>query len=275
MTEYIHRVTEAENEKIAQFLRIMAIGTVLFGVAIVVLFVTAESWLKLFSPESERRFIEPYIELSQDTLLVQGDPELQTYVEALTKEIVSQLDDAPPITVQVIEGDTINAFATLGGYVFVFEGLIDAVENENALAMVLGHEIAHVYNRDPLLSLGRGLLIQLAISSVSGNGIDPDSINSGSDILLNTYSRDQELDADALALNLLHEKYGHAGGANHLFHIIDDGSDEVLEFLSTHPDTSARIEKIDETIRANNWEVGEAFPYPDTVRSALGLEAHN
>ena len=272
MEEYVHEVSAEESAHIARFLRLMAIGMVLFVLAIVVLFITADRWLKLISPESERRFVDPYIEWAQGSLLIQADPELQAYVEALTADIASQLDDDQPITVQVIEGDTINAFATLGGYIFVFEGLIEAVDNENTLAMVLGHEIAHIHHRDPLLSVGRGLLIQLAISSISGSGVDPDSINSGSDILLNTYSRDQELDADALALNLLHERYGHAGGAAHLFRIIDDGSVESLEFLSTHPDTSARIEKINAAIEVSNWEVGEVLPYPDTIRKVLGSE---
>ncbi len=269
MSDYVHQISEEESARIARFLRMLAIGIVLFVALIIVLFVTANSWLKLISPESERRFIEPYIEWSRGTLLVQGDPELQDYVESLTADLYAQVNGEQPIRVEVIEGRMVNAFATLGGYVFVFEGLIEAVENENALAMVLSHEIAHVHHRDPLLSTGRAMLIQLAISTLSGSSIDPDSVDASSDVLLNQYSREQELAADEFALRLVQQKYGHVGGATRLFEIIDDESIETVEFLSTHPDTDARIDQIEALTAANDWDTGEPVPYPDAVRAAL------
>ena len=269
MTEYVHKISAEETRKIARFLKLLAIGMVLFVLVIVLLFVTADRWLMLISPESERRFIEPYIEWSRDSLLIQADEDVQIYVESLATELYSQLDNDQPIRVQVIEGDTLNAFATLGGYIFVFEGLVEALGNENALAMVLGHEIAHVHHRDPLLSTGRGILVQLAISSLTGGDVDPNNLDAGSDILLNRYSREQELAADALALSLLQERYGHVGGARQLFRIIDDESIDSLEFLSTHPDTDSRIEAIDSVSDANDWTSADPLPYPDSVREAL------
>ena len=269
VTEYVHQISEEETERIRRFLRGLAVGVVVFVLLIIGLFITADSWLKLISPESERRFIEPYIEWSRDKLLIQADAELQDYVESLTREMYTLVDDDQEIRVQVIKGDTINAFATLGGYIFVFEGLIDAVDNENALAMVLAHEIAHVHHRDPLLSTGRAILIQLAISTLSGSGIDPNSVDTSSDVLLNTYSRDQELAADELALTLLQQKYGHVGGATTLFELIDDYSPESIEFLSTHPDTGARIDQIKAIADDEGWSTDLPVAYPDAVRSAL------
>ena len=269
MSEYVHEISDEESAKIERFLRLLAIGTGLFILLIVGLFLTADSWLKLISPESERRFIEPYIEWSRGTLLIEADTELQDYVESLTNELFSLVDDDQEIRVEVIRGDTLNAFATLGGYIFVFEGLVDAVDNENALAMVLAHEIAHVHHRDPLLSTGRAMLIQLAISTLSGSGIDPNSVDSSSDLLLNQYSREQELLADEFALTLLQRKYGHVGGATTLFELIDDDLPESIEFLSTHPDTRARIEQIEALTQENDWNTDDLKPYPAPVRSAL------
>ncbi|MDJ0709591.1 MAG: M48 family metallopeptidase [Woeseiaceae bacterium] len=269
MSEYVHKISEEETERIRRFLHGLAVGVVVFVLLVVALFVTADSWLKLISPESERRFIEPYIEWSRGKLLVQADDELQDYVASLTNEIYSLLGDEQELRVQVIEGDTLNAFATLGGYIFVFEGLIDAVDNENALAMMLAHEIAHVHHRDPLLSTGRAMLIQLAISTLSGSSIDPNSVDSSSDVLLNQYSRDQELMADELALTLLQRRYGHVGGATTLFELIEDDSPESIEFLSTHPDTGARIDKIETLTTEKGWDTDSPTPYPDAVRAAL------
>lgn len=275
MTGYVHKVDDSESAKIAQFLRWLAIGIVLFVVLIIVLFVTADRWLRLISVESERRFIEPYLSLLTDSELIDGDPALQTYVSELAGDlhalISEERDEAFELRVFVIEGDTVNAFATLGGYIFIFDGLIDAVETENSLAMVLGHEIAHVHHRDPLLGTGRGILIQLAISTLSGNGIDPNAVNMSSDVILNSYSREQELAADELALRLVQQRYGHIGGATRLFDIIgDDVEDsEFAEFLSTHPDTSARIDAIEALAKGNGWAAGDPDPYPEAVQSVL------
>jgi len=55
--------------------------------------------------------------------------------------------------------------------------------------VVLAHEIAHAKNRDPLLGAGRDILLQLLMSSLSGGGIDPSTVDAGSNLMLNTYSR--------------------------------------------------------------------------------------
>jgi len=272
MTEYVHTVGADEQAKIARFLRWFAIGSLLFIAAIVALFVTADSWLRLISIESERRFIEPYIDLVESDV-IEGDPVLQDYVRDLARSMDAQLDSDRELELRVfvVEGDMINAFATLGGYIFVFDSLIEAVEDENSLAMVLGHEIAHVHHRDPLLGTGRAMLIQLALSTFSGNGLDPNTVNVGSDVILNQYSREQELAADELALQLVQDRYEHVGGATRLFEIIKSDVDDVqfAEFLSTHPDTNARIKRIEALTAEQGWPIGEPRPYPDAVLEAL------
>ena len=275
MSEYVHTVGSDEQARIGRFLRGFAIGVVLFVVLMITLFITADRWLKLISIESERRFIEPYMDLLVETEWIDSDPALQAYVDEITQQINATLDndwdDDFELRVYVIESDLINAFATLGGYIFVFDGLVDAVDDENSLAMVLGHEVAHVHHRDPLLGTGRGMRIQLAISALSGNGIDPSAANISSEVILMSYSREQELAADELALRLLYERYGHVGGATTLFEIIDDDveSYELEELLSTHPDTDARIERMEELTTEYGWARREPVPYPDAVRSAL------
>ena len=58
MSEYVHQISDEETVRIERFLRMLAIGTGLFVLLIIALFVTADSWLKLISPESEQRFID-------------------------------------------------------------------------------------------------------------------------------------------------------------------------------------------------------------------------
>ncbi|RZV38080.1 MAG: hypothetical protein EX272_03740 [Chromatiales bacterium] len=273
MADYVHTVDADEQAKIASFLRWFAIGSALFIAAIIALFVTADRWLRLISIESERRFIEPYINLLVESDIVESDPVLQAYVGDLARDLHAQLGDDRELDLRVfvVEGDMVNAFATLGGYIFVFDSLIEAVEDENSLAMVLGHEIAHVHHRDPLLGTGRAMLIQLALSTFSGNGLDPNTVNVGSDVILNQYSREQELAADELALQLVQDRYEHVGGATRLFEIIGNDLEDVqfAEFLSTHPATDARIERIEALTAEHGWPIGELTPYPDAVLEAL------
>ena len=101
--------------------------------------------------------------------------------------------------------------------------------------------------------------------------MDPSSIHVGSEVILNAYSRDQELAADELALSLVHERYGHVGGAKRLFDLIDDETEdfEFAEFLSTHPDPGARIDQIDALSEQYGWAARDTLPYPDAVQTVL------
>lgn len=273
MTSYVHKVSEREEEKIRRFLITLAVGTVFFVVIIIVAILTADRWLTLISHESERRFIEPYIEWTDENLLSTTDPVLQEYIESLTAEIASEfnLDDSLRLKVRVIKGGPINAFAMLGGNLFVFENLIAALDDENSLAMILAHEIAHAHNRDPLLGAGRGILLQLIISTVSGGGIDPNTINLGSDLMLNTYSRAQESEADRLALSALYQRYQHVGGATGLFQLLATNNDTInnVEMLSTHPNVEQRILDIEAMARNNEWRSGATRPFPPEVAAIL------
>ena len=148
--------------------------------------------------------------------------------------------------IRVVEGSTVNAFATLGGRIFVFEGLLRELDSENSLAMVLGHEVAHLVNRDPLLGTGRGILVAIAVSYVAGTSVDLSFVDFEL-IALNMYSREQERAADLVAAQALYRNYGHIGGATRLFSILEatDSGPGTLEVLSTHPDSNRRIQAIE------------------------------
>ncbi|KPK67080.1 MAG: hypothetical protein AMJ84_13975 [Acidithiobacillales bacterium SM23_46] len=91
---------------------------------------------------------------------------LQQLVDHLA--IAQELPADMRLTVHYVDKDTINAFATVGGHIVVFRGLLEKMPNENALAMVLAHEIAHVKHRHPIQVLGRGVVVGLALSIVTG-----------------------------------------------------------------------------------------------------------
>lgn len=270
----MHTIDDAEAAKIQRFLYLIAGGTIGFVVLTLVAVATADKWLMLISAESERRFIEPYLEMADGTLLEPSQAELQQLVDTLAEPLVKQMDLPADleITIRVIRSDEVNAFTTLGGYIFVTDGLIRALDNNNSLAMVLGHEIAHAKQRDPLLGAGRGMLLGVMLTALSGSGGNPAAIGDlGSELALNVYSRDQERLADRLALAALQGVYGHVGGATQLFQKVSDadGDHEVMELLSTHPHMQERIADLEQLAQQNGWTEGAVQPYADAVVERL------
>lgn len=200
-----------------------------------------------------------------------SSPQMETYLNELAAKlaVAQQLPDGMAITVHYVDNEMVNAFATLGGNVIMFRGLLEKLPNENALSMVLAHEIAHIQHRDPIRSLGRGAVIGLALSMVSvtlGNAVT-DQVLSGSGMLtVLKYTRDQESAADETALAALRAHYGHVDGAPDLFEIFKKSEAGSLqpEFFRSHPLTQKRIERIREVAatlpRAKNSELKKLPP---------------
>jgi Zn-dependent protease with chaperone function len=176
---------------------------------------------------------------------------MQSYLDSLAQRIVAaqNLPSDISVTVHYLDDDTVNAFATLGGHVFMFRGLLEKLPNENAVAMVLAHEIAHIKHRHPIRSMGRGITIGLALSMVSGSlgdAIVERIVGNTGMLTALTFSRDQERESDETALHTLMALYGNVAGADQLFEALQDtqGLPEMLEFFSTHPLSKNRINRI-------------------------------
>lgn len=272
---YVHSVDEAESARIARFVRGAAVATIAVALLVVAAVITAPEWLPgLVSHDSERRFIAPYLSFADAPASGSGEREIERYVETLGASVAARMNlpEQLTLTIRFVRLDDVNAFATLGGYVFITEGLVRAVDNENALAMVLGHEIAHVKNRDPLLSAGRGLMLGLALGAFSGHSGSTFGLGDlGSEIALNAYGRDQESAADRLALEALQRLYGHVGGATALFEIIGESEQPASQvmLLSTHPDAGARVSELNAMAAARGWERGPVTPYPAAIQERL------
>jgi beta-barrel assembly-enhancing protease len=63
-------------------------------------------------------------------------------------------------TFQVVEDDAVNAFATMGGFVYINTGLLKIADNEAQLAGVMGHEIGHIAGRHGLQHMKQAALAQ-------------------------------------------------------------------------------------------------------------------
>jgi len=142
---------------------------------------------------------------------------------------------------RIIKDDsTLNAFATPGGYIYVFTGLIHYLDSEDQLAGVIGHEIAHADRRHSTDQLSK----QYAITTVGSTllGDENTLANIASSLLTLSFSRTAESEADEFSVRYLcPTAYNAAGGAGFFEKIEASGGATVPEFLSTHPDPSNRI----------------------------------
>ncbi|MFT7131080.1 MAG: Zn-dependent protease with chaperone function [Gammaproteobacteria bacterium] len=172
-------------------------------------------------------------------------------IEQLGAKLVSQLESPADITFQIhlFDEKAPNAFATLGGHIFVTTGLLRQVTSENALSMVLAHEIAHVKYRHPIQALSRGALFQLLIALVAGNqgaGAVQAVLGQTGLLTLLNFNREMERDSDAEAMLIIEKTYGHLRGADEFFRKMADQTQvsEWMEVVSTHPDIETRIKRL-------------------------------
>jgi len=146
--------------------------------------------------------------------------------------------------------------------------------SENALAMVISHEIAHVKLRHPISTFGRGLAIGIVVAMVSaGSGSDIVGRALGNAGLLAalTFSRSQESAADADALRTLARMYGHVAGADEVFKLLQEestrGIGSLPAILRSHPLDQDRIDAIARIAAANGWPMqGPTQPLPEEIR---------
>jgi len=75
------------------------------------------------------------------------DPVINEYVNRVAQNVARNSDLKIPLTVKVIDDPSLNAFALPGGFLYVNTGLIMAADEEDQVAGVIGHEIAHVAAR--------------------------------------------------------------------------------------------------------------------------------
>jgi Zn-dependent protease with chaperone function len=152
------------------------------------------------------------------------------------------------------ETDVPNAFATLGGHIIVTRGLYTRMPSENALAMVVAHEIAHVRERDPISAVGGSATLVLALVLLGGD-VDRLVPHLAQAVQLG-YSRRAERRADERALLAVMKRYGHAGGTAAVFEALEryavPARDATPTLLSTHPADEDRIARL--RAAAREWD---------------------
>ena len=134
----------------------------------------------------------------QGVRVLNPDLPVSRYVNEIGQRLAASSDrNNIPYTFQVVADNSINAFATSGGFVYINTGVVRAAENESELAGVLAHEIGHIVGRH---SVNRMREITLANGIVGALGVSQDDlVNIGVQLaLFLPNSRSAEYEADEL-----------------------------------------------------------------------------
>ena len=189
------------------------------------------------------------------------DPYIVDYVNSVGRKILDNLPPQPfAYRFYVIDSDVYNAFATPAGHIFIYRGLIEAMDSEDELAGILGHEIGHVQCRHISDKIERSSKLNVAALAglaagiflgVGGAGEAAQAVTVGSMAAAQTmalaYSREDEIQADKVGLENI-SRAGYDGTA--LMTTLDKirakrWFDNIPTYLTTHPAAEDRIAYID------------------------------
>jgi predicted Zn-dependent protease len=156
--------------------------------------------------------------------------------------------------VRIIKDDnTLNAFCTPGGYIYVYTGLIKYLDKADHLAGVMGHEMAHADHRHSTDAMTRDYGVQTLLDVVLGKSSQSTIVQMAKNMAGLKYSRTNESEADASSVNYLAGTgYACNGAAGFFEKLIADGNNpQVPEFLSTHPNPDNRVAAINTKATSN------------------------
>lgn len=186
-------------------------------------------------------------QLVNGQLRLYNNAELDAYVDEVGQRLAAKSDRPNiPYKYQVVDQPSINAFATMGGFVYVHTGLLKAVDNEAQLASVLAHETGHINARHIVKRMRKQALESglLSLAGVNRNAL----VNIGVNLAINRpSSRENELEADSLGLKFMRQA-GYPQSQMVEFMKILLKLPSPPTFLSDHPGTPQRIKEIEKHI---------------------------
>lgn len=208
--------------------------------------------------EDSRKFQE-LLEASGE---VYHDPQLEAYLNELIRPLVPELPPSVPyqFSFKLVSDPTLNAYTLGNGAIYLHTGLIARLKTAEQLLFVVGHEIAHVTNRDLVYfteSLHRktiaakltGLVLTPALSVVGLGGLGELGVNLAYAASVTGYGREREAMADEDSLQTMQRLGYDEREALRVFETFlaeDERYHKGLEigFLSSHPDNEQRMHTV-------------------------------
>ncbi len=225
--------------------------------------------------KEEKELSKEYMRVLKRYFKFVDDPVIVDYVNDIGQRILAKMPPQPfDYNFYVIEQEVFNAFATPAGHIFVYSGLIAAMDREEQLAGLLAHEIGHVKSRHISEKIERaenlqkaayvgmiaGFAAALAGAPEAGQAMMMGSM-AGSHSMMLAYGRGDESEADQLGLNSMYRAGYDGAGMVEMFEILRSkqwfGADEIPTWVMTHPAVEERIIYVRNRVEAYNRKYGQ------------------
>lgn len=228
-----------------------AVGALMLTLAACSQSPTGRSQLTLFPEEQlEQMGAQSFAQYEQKLPVVGG--QVGAYVQCVAQAITSELEAGETWEVKVFRDDSANAFALPGGHIGVNTGLLAVAQNQDQLAAVIGHEIAHVMADHANERVSTQAATQTGLSILqAAAGLDSAAgqqlmglLGMGAKYgIILPFSRQHESEADTLGLNLMARAGFDPRASIALWQNMSANSQgQPPVWLSTHPSHGQRIE---------------------------------
>ncbi len=237
--------------------------------------------------DQEVKLGQEMAEQVESQMTVLDDAVIQAYVRDIGAHL-AQFSPRKEITYRftvIDEPDVVNAFALPGGHMYVFTGLMKAVDNEAELASVMAHEIAHVAGEHHGEMLSRQIGYERFANLVAGAilGENPGALAQwvaqvagqvGGQAYQATYSRAAEAEADEMGLTIMwNAGYRPDAALTFMQKMIQIDAQEgvgrggrLMAIFATHPPTQERMARLQSLLNR--------FPQQQRMSLALNQERY-
>ena len=215
---------------------------------------------------------------------ISRDPYWNNLVRHLGRRLAAASERSElPWTFRVIDSDELNAFS-VPGYVYVNTGLLEAARaDQDAVAGVIAHEIAHTTGRHAAKQMEKGTIGALLVGLIGGRNRTVGTLaNVAANLVMLGYGRDDENDADRRAVRCMLRAGYDPNGLVRFFEMLerrgDRGGGGLATYFRTHPPTGDRIKRVREIIsqergrprddsdRRARIRAGDRIEHPDPRR---------
>jgi Zn-dependent protease with chaperone function len=163
----------------------------------------------------------------------------------LARQIEVAANLGTPLNIAVVRRAEANAFALPGGYVYVFQGLIDKAETPDELAAVIAHEIGHVAHRDGMRAVLQGAGLSFLFGMMLGDFVGGGAVVlAARTILESAYSRNVENAADRFGVQVMLTLGADARALGRFLQRISGDASGGFTILLDHPTAAERAAAI-------------------------------
>lgn len=248
------RAADCSNLEIDMYKRFLFFLIIVFALTACASSPTGRSQLKLVSDSKmDAMGAEAYQDLKKKTP-ISRDPRVNRYVQCVSQAITAEVKPRREWEVTVFEDKAANAFALPGGKIGVYTGLLKVASNQDQLAAVIGHEVAHVLadhsnaRVSANMATSTGLQVgQALLGGTTGGAPLMAALGLGAQYgILMPYGRAQESEADILGVDIMARAGFDPRQSTELWRRMGQkGGSQPPEFLSTHPSHSTRIQDLE------------------------------